>query len=205
MTLSHRVKQACARIVELSEPYKEAAVAVGLKPDTLRIAFANPEVRRYLQTLEQQFRSMESARNLSVAVEIRDKPTLKDTASGNKVRIDAMRYIDGAQDGPSVQINIATQQQVPGYQIDLSNYDPNRLAHGMKRTVFDQRSPIDRANATDAQTDDAPTDQAIEGQNTRIAHDACAQDSAPQQQVIAHQPHAAAKPLNSNDDVGHDD
>jgi hypothetical protein len=100
----------------------EAAAHMGITLKFARSYFRHHGARRYYMQLLQEMQDSERARNLHTVVGIRDDASLKETAAGQKVRLEAVRHLDGEkQGGAGVTVNLGIGVQVtPGYVIDLS-------------------------------------------------------------------------------------
>jgi hypothetical protein len=70
-----KLAQAFDRMIELGEPWDEAARSVGLTARSMRKALAKPHVIRFLKERRQVFREAASARNILRLCELRDQDT----------------------------------------------------------------------------------------------------------------------------------
>lgn len=126
MTLSKRVRAAIEVMIGEAVDRPTAAARVGLSDTSLRLAFRNPVVMAHWNSELAALRDSEKVRTLRTLVEVRDDETLKASAAGQKVRIDAAKALDGlgqAAGGVHVQVNnnLATQvNQQPGYVVAVN-------------------------------------------------------------------------------------
>lgn len=116
------------------KPFKQAAEEAGLRVDRARRLLTHPMVRREYEARVDVLRTSERARNIHVAVEIRDDKTLSSPA-GRKVQLDAAKYLDGA-DGDSTRASggSTTVNVVVGYVMDLtgSKSGPKVIEHDVR-------------------------------------------------------------------------
>lgn len=130
--LTPRVRKAIEHLVfglddhKPAETLKEAAEAAGITDRALRAAFLKPAVLAHYRQECKALREGERARNIRVAAEIRDDGKLKQSAAGQKVRLDAARQLDQDLYDQNAPINVGVQVNVetPGYVIDLSEFPP---------------------------------------------------------------------------------
>ncbi|PVE25419.1 hypothetical protein DC522_05860 [Microvirga sp. KLBC 81] len=97
----------------------DAADAVGLKRKRARLILRDPAVRKqFFQEIE-ELRESERARNILLAVSIRDEGMTADaTAASKKVALEAARYLDGDKEQGGITIN-GGQNVIAGYVINL--------------------------------------------------------------------------------------
>lgn len=102
---------------------KEAAETVGISERTLKAATLKPAVMAFHQKIYEALRTGEKPASVRVMAAIRDDATLRTTAAGQKVQLDAAKAL--AYEPPSHQVQVNTQVNVdgrsvtPGYVIDL--------------------------------------------------------------------------------------
>ncbi|NRP19902.1 hypothetical protein LPJGGPFB_03160 [Ensifer adhaerens] len=105
----------------------DAASAVGLSARTLREALLKPAVMRFHQEMYAALRSGEKPASVRVMAAIRDDQSLRRTAAGQKVQLDAAKALAyepvGHQVQINTQVNLNGQYVTPGYVIDLSESD----------------------------------------------------------------------------------
>ncbi len=100
----------------------EAAARMGIARDTGRRYHDKPGARRYFMALLDELRDSERARNFHSAKGIRDDGEMKKSAAGGRVRIEAMRYMDGeTAGGVTVNVGVTTNIQ-PGYVVDVGEH-----------------------------------------------------------------------------------
>lgn len=118
MGLSKRVKEAINLMIFSGWSRKQAAETVGLADNSVYAALRNPEVLAYWNQQLEVLRTGERPRNIHTAIEIRDSDSLRETASGQKVRLEAAKMLEGddGHRGTTVNVGIAV---TPGYVIDL--------------------------------------------------------------------------------------
>lgn len=101
----------------------EAAAEVGLKPRSLVEALRKPAVIQYHQEMYAALRAGEKPTSVRVMAAIRDDKTLRSTAAGQKVQLDAAKALAyepvGHQVQVNTQVNMNGQVVTPGYVIDL--------------------------------------------------------------------------------------
>ena len=149
MGLSRRVADALELMVlgpVGGQPLKrdQAALVVGLKPDTLRKAFENPVVVSAYHSKLAALRNSERATNLHVAAEIRDDPSLRASPAGQKVRLSAIGSIEnpgGRGDGVTVNVNTLVSGPAPGYLVDISEFPTERLDAIERHALIGRRPP----------------------------------------------------------------
>lgn len=113
MGLSKRVRAAIAIMIEEGAARLEAANRVGLADNSLRQAFANPQVLAFWNSELCALRNSERVRSLRALIDIRDDPALRGSPAGQKVRAEAARSLDGlGQENHSVQVNLAVHNEV---------------------------------------------------------------------------------------------
>jgi len=109
----------------------EAAAEVGLRPRAVREALLKPAVVQYHQQMVTALRNGEKAASFRAIADIRDDAKLKDTAAGQKVRLDAARTLAyepvGNQIQVNTQVNVNGRTVTPGYVIDLESGRRRRL------------------------------------------------------------------------------
>jgi hypothetical protein len=110
-------------------PMEQAAAIMGIKIPTARDYFRRPGAVAYYDQLVTDMRTGERARNVRVAIDIRDDRAMSESAAGNRVRLEAARYIDGEPANGGVTVNVGINNQVsPGYVIDVSSVGPDVAA-----------------------------------------------------------------------------
>lgn len=124
MGLSDRVRDAIELMVFGGEDGRpvgraQAALAVGLKDESLRKAFGNPDVVAHYNAQLEALRTSERGRNLATAIEIRDSAL--EGAAGAVARLKAAAQVEGRPEpGAGAQVNVQLNQfppQQPGYVI----------------------------------------------------------------------------------------
>ena len=103
---------------------KEAAETVGMTERTLKAAVLKPAVMVYHQKIYEAMRTGEKPASVRVIAAIRDDPTLRSSAAGQKVQLDAAKSLAyeplAHQVQVNTQVNIDGRSVTPGYVIDLS-------------------------------------------------------------------------------------
>lgn len=101
-------------------PFKGAAEQAGIRIARARKLLTHPVIRREYEAMVEVLKSGERARNIHVAVSIRDDETLKSPA-GRKVQLDAAKYLDGV-DGDSTRASggVNVNVSIVGYVMDLT-------------------------------------------------------------------------------------
>ena len=116
-----KVKKLLNLMIE-GEPLREAAKAAGMTHVRARMVLHDPAVRRaYFRGME-VLRESERARNIHLAVKLRDDGLANDaTAASKKVALEAARYLDGeSASGGGVNVSVSVTNQVAGYVVDLT-------------------------------------------------------------------------------------
>lgn len=129
--LTPRIKKAIELMVfgrdedrRASVTAEEAAAQVGLKTRSLVEALRKPAVIRYHQEMYAALRAGEKPTSVRVIAAIRDDESLRSTAAGQKVQLDAAKALAYEPVGHEIQVN--TQVNVnghvvtPGYVLDLT-------------------------------------------------------------------------------------
>ena len=127
-------------------PRKDAAKRAGLADVTLRTALAQPLTLKHYNDQLEVLRTSARATNLHMAQEIRDSAEMKLSASGNRVRIEAARFIEGRDGPPSVNVNVGVQNLMPGYRVDI----PSDVTPGARQML---KLAGSHANVLDLQAD----------------------------------------------------
>ncbi len=103
---------------------KDAAETVGMTERTLKAAVLKPAVMAYHHKIYEAMRAGEKPASVRVIAAIRDDATLRGTAAGQKVQLDAAKALAYEPLSHAVQINtqvnIDGRSVTPGYVIDLS-------------------------------------------------------------------------------------
>lgn len=137
------------RMIFEGEDVKTAALAVGLRVRRARALLRNPAVRRAYTKGVVELRENERARNIHLAVRIRNDGMLDGaTAASKKVALEAARYLDGETDGGGITIN-GGQNVIAGYVINLDGPSEGPKLIQDQRQV-DAKPLIDRENVADA-------------------------------------------------------
>jgi hypothetical protein len=143
-------------------PMEQAAAIMGIKIPTARDYFRRPGAVAYYDQLVTDMRTGERARNVHAAIGIRDDAGMKASAAGHRVRIEAMRYIDGEPANGGVNVNVGIVNQVsPGYVIDVGSIGPDVAAAlaraGSRSNVLDLKAePPAALPARDDETEEEP-------------------------------------------------
>jgi hypothetical protein len=106
-------------------PWKNAATQMSIGQNTARTYRGYPAFKGYYLNCLAEIRDGERDRNLMTAVEIRDDETMKRSAAGGRVRIEAARFIEGRDGGIDVNVNVGLGIGVnvePGYMVDVSGH-----------------------------------------------------------------------------------
>lgn len=102
---------------------EDAAASVGLTARTLREALLRPAVINFHQQMVTAMRSGEKAASVRVMAAIRDDASLRSTAAGQKVQLDAAKALAYEPAGHAIQVNtqvnLSSQPLTPGYVLDL--------------------------------------------------------------------------------------
>ncbi|RVL05655.1 hypothetical protein [Sinorhizobium meliloti] len=102
----------------------DAAAEVGLRPRAVREAMLKPAIMAYHQELVVAMRRGERATSFRVMAAIRDDATLRPTASGQKVQLEAAKALAYEPANHAIQVNtqvnVNGQAVTPGYVIDLT-------------------------------------------------------------------------------------
>ncbi|HZH50274.1 MAG TPA: hypothetical protein VEZ16_00180 [Microvirga sp.] len=126
----------------------DAADAVGLRRKRARLILRDPAVRKqFFQEIE-ELRESERARNILLAVSIRDDGmTDGATAASKKVALEAARYLDGGSEGGTTN-NFNGPTVIAGYVINLEgpSEGPKVISD---RSAVGAKSLIDREGVTD--------------------------------------------------------
>lgn len=120
---------------------KEAAETVGMTERTLKAAVLKPAVMAYHHKLYEALRTGEKPASVRVIAAIRDDETLRGTAAGQKVQLDAAKALAYEPVSHALQINtqvnIDGRQVTPGYVIDLSRDQPESEESQSSGVVID--------------------------------------------------------------------
>jgi hypothetical protein len=130
---------------------QDAAKLAGISDEHLRKAFRNPVIVKAYNDELDVLRSSARAMNLHTAIGIRDDKEMAKSASGNRVRIDAARFIEGRDVPANVQVNVGVNI-APGYLVGL----PEPVVDGARQML---KLAGSHANVLD-QSQDVHTDEA---------------------------------------------
>lgn len=123
--ISRKVRDAVALMVYQGMKRDEAAEEVGLKPQSLYVAFRKNEVRALLNEMLADLRQSAAARSIARV------DRLADTAESEHVRLQANTFLLGIEGvRPSERhVHDHTVRIVPGYVLDPGGPDLRRPAH----------------------------------------------------------------------------
>lgn len=144
---------------------KEAAETVGISERTLKAAVLKPAVMAFHQKIYEALRTGEKPASVRVIAAIRDDVTLRTTAAGQKVQLEAAKAL--AYEPSSHQVQVNTQVNVdgrsvtPGYVIDLRrDKDSATTLDDMDRAAlcgvrYSLSETLDRAVSADPETENS--------------------------------------------------
>ena len=98
----------------------QAAVRMGIKRSTAAYYFRLPGARSFYLQILQDLREGERVQNLHAAVGIRDDDEMKKTAAGNRVRLEAVRFLENRDGGITINNTVGVGVNLtPGYQVAI--------------------------------------------------------------------------------------
>jgi hypothetical protein len=140
--------------------FDAAMAAMGIGRRTANGYRNHPRARSYFLELCDRLREGEMPRNLHTAIGIRDDDKMALSAAGNRVRIEASRFIEGRDGGVIINNNVGVGVNVtPGYMMDLGAFADAALLRqaGSTRMASSDGTTIDlTVNAEEGKADLGP-------------------------------------------------
>lgn len=157
--LTPRVRQVVDAVVDGTfRSFQEACEGLGtLTWRAMRMALQKPQVLAYYKQQVRAYREAQLAANARTLAGIRDDPTLS-SAAGARARIAAIAELERPEvepNRPGINVNVGINvQSSPGYQIDVTRFDPTEVARILAASGSRESVLHDRARTIDGEAEE---------------------------------------------------